>query len=128
MIKSISKKDVIKALKTENLKRGRFFRNPEQRDCAVCAVGAVLRHMSFETWTLSAANTRGISLWGLGEQACRGRCTSGQAMTSAQYKEMIAGGNYLGALSVYFEAGNTRKRCIEFVKRYFPETLTLEIN
>lgn len=35
--------------------------------------------------------------------------------------------NYLGALSMYYEAGNSVEKCIAFVRRYFPKRFTLSI-
>ena len=50
MKKTITKEKVIEALEKENLRRNQFFHGHRKPGCAVCAVGAVLRKMSFEEW------------------------------------------------------------------------------
>lgn len=123
MTKIIKRSVVIKALKTENLVRGWFFKSSENKaevypkDCKVCAVGAILRHVSFETW----ARKNNVDLGDLGVDA-----TNGQ-YAEDNYKELLEYKNYLGALSNYFELGRTRKQCIDFVKRYFPKSFKLTI-
>jgi len=116
MRKSITKTNVIKALNKEDLVRGNFFQR-ESTKCAVCAVGAVLRHMSFEKWAIKLINRQG----NIGDVATKNVYVNG----SIRY--LIKEKNYLGALSCYFEQGHTKKTCIKFVKRYFPKKLTIEI-
>jgi len=116
MIKSITKVDVIKALQKEPLKRGLFFRS-DKKNCMVCVVGAVLRYMSFEKW----ARTKCKTLLGLGSAATYNRNIGIDPMY------LVESENYLGALSCYFEDGHTIKQCIAFVKKYFPNKLTIKI-
>jgi len=122
MRKSITKANVIKALQKEKLKRKNFFHGVSgllwDIKCSVCAVGAVLRKMSFEEW----AKQQGWNQFRIGEAATKGIYSSNH-----DYKRLIKEKNYLGALSCYFEKGNSKKKCIEFVKQYFPSKLTIEI-
>lgn len=122
MIKIIKKNVVIEALKKEKLTTGMFFSSyymsKVPKDCKVCAVGAVLRHVSFETW----ARKNSYSLNALGQAATQ------EEYTGDNIECLIRDKNYLGALSNYFENGNSKNKCIKFVKKYFPKQFKLEIN
>ncbi len=120
MIKTITKKQVIKALKTEPLTKGSYFHSQiiKGYKCDVCAVGAVLRHMSFEKWALENR----LSTNALGTIATKG------LSIGSNHKNLIKNGNYFGALSCYFEAGHSKSKCIQYVEKNFPLKLTLEIN
>ncbi len=119
MIKSITKAQVIIALKKEPLTRGSFFGaiKTTKKKCDVCAVGAILRYISFETW----AHDNGY------ERDRLGYIITNKEATSQDTKRLIKEKNYLGALSCYFEDNHTKKQCIAFVKKHFPKKLTLEI-
>ena len=127
MKKSITKVQIMKALKDEPLleHRGWFKESGpgiSEKDCAVCAVGCVLRAMSFETW----ARKTGLILNGLGWRAVK----SSAHVTHDDYFYIgihLKNRNYLAALSAYFESDHSRKECIAFVKKNFPKKLTLEI-
>ena len=49
MKKTITKKQVIEALSTESISQRDIF-SSNKANCSVCAVGAVLRKVSFEKW------------------------------------------------------------------------------
>lgn len=124
MTKTIRRKDVIVALNTENLKSGSFFRG--EKGCQVCAVGAVLRKVSFETW----ARKNKLRLHSVGEEATLGE------YLSSNPKYLIKEGNYMGALSCYFEQASdgcrysdtvVLRRTIAFVKKYFPVRFELTL-
>lgn len=135
MKKSITKANCIKALKKEKLKRESFFHCTYVDSggevaylptCTVCAVGAILRHMSFEKW----ARERNISLPSIGYAAVGYLCSPGDyhgINTAEETRGLIKEKEYLAALSVYFESGKSKKQCIEFVRKNFPAILTVEI-
>lgn len=130
MTKTITKAGVIKALKTEKLKRRAYFHGvssydtPPPEGCAVCAVGAVLRHMSFEAW----ARKHKFNMSDLGNQATH--CQGGDPRPF--FKDKIAAAlqdkKYLSALSMFFESGKTREKCIRFVRDKFPARLKVRID
>ena len=119
MIKSITKAQVIIALKKEPLTRGSFFGGIKRtkKKCEVCAVGAILRYISFETWAHDIGYNINRVAYAL----------TNQIATCQDPKGLIKEKNYLGALSCYFEDNHTKKQCIAFVKKHFPKKLTLEI-
>ena len=133
--KWITRRMVLKALRTEPLAHGRFWHEDNQNlslavkpSCRVCAVGAVLRQASFEKSFLDYPQMN------IGQEATRDKFVSGDI--NALLKEK----NYLGALSSYFENFDTRngfykdatkvtrKKCISFVKRKFPSKFRLTIS
>lgn len=119
MKKTITKWQIVQALKTEPLIRNQYFKAALEynmvayrENCPVCAVGAILRHMSFEKW----ARKEGIGLHKLG---CIATCEF----------------SYLGKLSdVYEQIAKedgievARTRSIAFVKKHFPAKITLELS
>jgi len=122
MKKSITKANVIKALKKEKLKCGWFFNSNvtinNVVDCSVCAVGAVLRHMSFEKWAIEQC----LNTNGLGYAAVENK------YISEDINQLLKEKNYLGALSNYFEDYHgDRAKTIAFVKKHFPNKLTITI-
>lgn len=135
MKKSITKKQIMRALKDEPLlKRKEWFQSTSdvegvnfsvlrynKIDCAVCAVGCVLRAMSFEKW----ARQRKLSLNSLGIRAIA--FSPLDRVVARSIKENLRRKNYLSALSRYFEGGKTREQCIAFVNKNFPSKLTLVI-
>lgn len=126
MKKSITKQGIINALKNEpRLKVGRWFHDNNdytyKKDCAVCAVGCVLRAMSFEKW----AQEKGLDLITLGNRGVHYEPTGGDSYF--QLTKYLSDKNYLAALSCFFERGKTRKQCIAFVKKHFPRKLTITI-
>jgi len=118
MKKSITKTEVIKALQKEPLQRGSYFYGDKKSVCKVCAVGAVLRAMSFEKWARKVNTEPGLL----------GNIATNYAAKGYNPKDLLDYKNYLGALSCYFEAGNSKAECITFVKKYFPSKLTLTID
>ena len=87
----------------------------QKRDAAV---GAVLRKMSFERWAEKNGfnkNRMGILI------------TKGVGCDQDDWWVELECDNYFGALSIYFEKGNSKAQCIRFVKKHFPPKLTVEI-
>lgn len=122
MIKTITRALVIKALKTETLRRGNWFAGEQKKDCSVCAVGAVLRHCSFETW----ARKKSFGLNSLGWEAVK----DADRVNGSQIEDteiLLEDKNYLAALSNYFELGNSKNKCIAFVEENFPKSFKLTI-
>lgn len=121
MTKIITRRQVLRALRTEpSIYSGSFFRG-DKPNCKVCAVGAVLRQVSFEKY--------------LRDNDCRINDVVYDNMNDAGgfsdrdcFEDELANKNWLGALSVYFEQGNSVKKCIEFVKKYFPPSFEFTIN
>lgn len=105
----ISKKQVLKALDVENLETGNFISINCSNDrvgttlvkddpnCAVCAVGSVLRHKFPDVSKYEFAN---ICILACNSQFYAGGCIS------RALKEK----NYLGALSIKFENLRSRER------------------
>lgn len=128
MKKSITKLDVVKALVNEpTLKRRSWFhiepsRSTPKKNCSVCAVGSVLRAMSFEKWGRKIK----LNLNELGTCAVK---TDDITDQDAEFiPEHLKDKNYLAALSCYFESGKSRLQCIQFVISKFPEILTVEVD
>lgn len=128
--KSITKEKIIEALREEPLlRRGFWFgiKTKSAKSCSVCAVGSILRKMSFEKWA-AENNISGpelgdsvVNLWEL-------EGSVGSKARKVDIEDHIQNENYLAALSGYFENGHTRKQCIEFVKKHFPKRLTVTVN
>lgn len=117
----ISKEQIIQALETEPLKAGEWA-SPDglsDQPCEVCAVGAVLRAAN---WSDDRIRTEAVSLVG--------NCFIGSDNTESA----LGAGNYLGALSSYFEriypksgaTHETRAALVRFVKEYFPPTINIK--
>ena len=126
MTKIIKRRVVIKALRTEQLTQGSFFMS-ENLGCNVCAVGAILRHVSFETWWRKQ-NLSFLDINDLGYAACKNELVSNKDGVKINLENK----NYLGALSCYFEnlrgtPKNNKNNCIRFVKKYFPKSFELTI-
>lgn len=124
-----TKAQIIKALKTEPvLKRGAFFEPRidlirDNERCAVCAVGAVLRALSFEKFAKKYSNDHGLPPSRLLHDMGSGLCDANY--TSSDPEFLVEEKNYFGALSSYFEMGATRRRCIAFVKKHFPAKIRI---
>lgn len=115
----ITRKEVLKAIRTENLKEGSPISDRDgvlDKECKVCAVGAVLRQKGIDDESIHSTfyqvtfGTYGVDGTGDEHKALRDK-------------------EYLGALSIKFEklAANygcgkrTRTRLTEFVKDNFPK-------
>jgi len=127
MVKIITKKQIIKALQKEpTLKRGWWFgpdpRKPKAK-CSVCAVGCILRTMSFETW----ARENSYSPNQLGTIATKHVSCGSIGSWEKRELKYLSTHNYLAALSVHFESGHKRNQCIKFVERNFPDRLAVTI-
>jgi len=151
--KTVTRAMIYKALRTEKLKAGEFFENySNPMDCNVCAVGAVLKHASF----VKAAQKNYSDMdevfngYRISEQVCEDRQCNG--VDGAL--ELAEEGNYMGALSSYFEGlmelkairldkrnrfGETdstsvnvtksiREKCVQFVKDNFPKTIKITMD
>lgn len=121
----IERKTVLKALRTEPLARGYFFEveSKDNKACKVCAVGSIVRqHLSKQI----------LKTKGLDELSTYCEFLTDHSYDSTidenQQKEMIAKGNYLGALSAFFERQGSVKRVtqkqreqlVQYVKKNFP--------
>lgn len=138
----ISKQDIIKALQTESLAPGQFFRgrgfrgdNFNPLTCSVCAVGAVLRAALKDAikdrdpeylLKLSLKNTKSVAMF---NEEDEDYFADAEDYIASLLKE----GNYLGALSVFFEEtypcvsdAEGRQDCIAFVEANFPASLEIE--
>lgn len=121
----IERKTVIKALKTEPLARGYFFEVAAEdiKNCQVCAVGGIVRqHLSDAI--LQAKGWDELSTYC--EYVTNYKYDS--SVDQAEQKQLIKEGNYLGALSAFFErqsdSGKVTKKhresLVNFVKKNFP--------
>lgn len=126
----IDKDVIIKALKKEPLRAGSFMHvenNNGPLTCAVCAVGAVLRN------TFDVSNIDDMDFAILAEKVCLNQFCS----TDRSPSILLQQGNYLGALSVYFElkmenenniTKNLRVNLVKFVQKNFPKQITIEVD
>lgn len=141
----VTRRTVIKALRTEKLRANNFFHTDNTLSkCAVCAVGAVLRS------SLTQEQLRDAD----GYNATRGVYSGCDTEKEVQEKTRceINEGNYLGALSVYFESlarrfarkgrgeranleqveavnwtSRRREKLVDFVKKNFPKTIEITV-
>lgn len=120
MKKTITKRQVINALEEQPLATGSYFYSDGSKKCRVCAVAAILIKMGFE----KEARKRDL-LDIIGSIATQDMCVP---FTELKIMDALEEKNYLGALSGHFEQNGTRKSAIEFVKKNFPEKLTLKID
>lgn len=135
--KWIKREDAIGAVKTEPLMPGSFFENDNDPKCRVCAVGAVMRKVSFEKSIKDIYFKRGTA-YDLGfiarDQVCIGRSTGDRKnkMHALKYK------HYLSALSIHFEdkckmlcftleGKKIRASCVSFIKRHFPKRFKVTV-
>ena len=107
-----TKKDIVKALKTEPLYFNSFFSvvgsKEELKKCNVCAVGAVMRSNN------ALMNWAGQRLSYMGGHITRDECVSNpiQCLSFTEnmcylkdlLNDLLLDKNYMGALSVYFES------------------------
>ena len=134
MTKEITKQQVLKALRNEPLEGGQFFAN-DKPNCNVCAVGAVLREVSFETWfkkmdiRFTVSRVVGDMVW------------LGGFSHIGDWRQALKDKQYLSALSIKFEKLLTsadgygtqnvtprrRQIMIDFVERYFPTSFTVTL-
>jgi len=115
LTKRVKRRTIIKALRKEKLRRGEFFHG-EEEGCKVCAVGAVLRFASFEKWM----RNHGFDCSGVGG-------TSVEGDARGNWKDGLKIKDWMGSLSSYFEARNSKEKCIAFVKKYFPKQIKITI-
>lgn len=133
-MKTISKQQIIKALTTEPLEAGSFFqyesgcndKGVTLKNCQVCAVGAVLRSSGVVDMRsgLQRLSQRAKTL-------CRDLFiweASTYSSSRGAINAELRGGNYLGALSMYFEnmaetTGIKRDRLVAFVQKNFPSRI-----
>lgn len=124
MNKIIKRRQVIKALRTEKLATGQWFRHDSGAtqgsywDCSVCAVGAVMREVSILKW----CEEQGQPPNHIADRLALGACWDDDVDVYLQRKQ------YLSALSAKFETlcnrrGVTKKHrevLVEWVKKNFP--------
>ena len=127
MTKTITKKQIIEALQTEPILKRGFWFEPDfyghKIKCSVCAVGCILRAMSFETW----ARENGYLLNELGSVVTKHVNCGDIGLWKRRKSEYLETNNYLAALSVHFESGYGRKQCIKFVEQNFPDRLSITV-
>ncbi len=135
MFKTVSKKAIIEALKTEPLRHGSWYRAPDtdnnaSGECQVCAVGAVLR---------GAAKAEPSAILNFGSRLFAYFGVEGMSNASAGRKQAlkyVKSGDYMAALSTYFESLSgrgtvlpknhpTRKHMVKFVQKYFPDRVRI---
>ena len=135
----VTRKQIIHALRTENLQGGSWFEDTQYNEntgeyeklnpttCPVCAVGAVIRSTGVVTKKNSFSK---LCLWAY--KLVNGIATEDDLSTDTKegIKTLLNEKNYLGALSVYFEAmadnGRIRRdRLVKFVKTHFPSQLRI---
>lgn len=135
--KTITKKLIIKALKTEPLSRNYVFDLYTNyvlgvMDCKVCAVGAILRKSLGENLLRDISKTMESYLSvNIANEACRTI-----RLSHHDPKRLVNEGLYLAALSNFFESsesddknGNiSRRKLINFVNKYFPNKITYTLN
>jgi len=121
--KSITKAKIIEALKTEKLVRSDWFHQDSvdiKGKCDVCAVGAVLRKMSFEKWALRN---------GFSPRAVADQVTGDIVADRDEIGAYLAEGDYLSALSCYFEdVSENPKNLVKFVEKNFPDKLRINVD
>lgn len=116
----ITRKDVIKAIKKESLKRGDFvhdyykdqFGNWKEKNdpnCKVCAVGAVLRNKGYSNKQINVTVDNFAGDW------------TGDWRTELQCE------NYLAALSSRFEQSGGGKKLVEWVKKHMPKQFKVKL-
>jgi len=121
--KTITRSEILKAIRTEPLVSGNFVQteNNKEKNCAVCAVGAVLR----------IAGQNNTEIHSFGEQLMyEGVCSS---QPHYVILEELKERRYLHALSMKFEfyafrlgkGKRTRKLLANFVKKNFPKVIKL---
>ena len=134
MTKEITKQQVLEALWNEPLEGGQFFATDEP-NCKVCAVGAVLRVVSFETW-FKKMDIRFTVSRIVGDMVC----PSGYSYVG-DWRYALNHKDYLSALSMKFEkllmsadgygtqnvTPRRRQIMIDFVERYFPNSFMVTL-
>jgi len=133
--KTTTKDEILEALDTENLRPGAWFRHRRRGysnfdDCAVCALGAILRKVSFtkikEIYPPDVA-------WALVQKNLPRPVIAAGGDIDYIFDVSIANGNYPNALSNVFEGlclkeddiEMARLGCMLFVEGYFPEVLEM---
>lgn len=142
---TFNKKTIIKALEKEPLIAGRFFEKEYDKNCSVCAVGAVIRNSikDVDLYTTRTANkmTNDLSI-----------CNSfGLESKLNEIDDVINQFHYLSALSMFHEhmaatsmkkveiddvitvfkdeesESNHRMELINFVEAYFPDEFNITV-
>lgn len=139
MKKTISKRDIIKALQTEPLFPGSWIETGRTTDpnCQVCAVGAVLRSAAKVPGYLISDLGNGI-LWHSYDVAPDTESYTVARRKAVRYCKQKA---YLAGLSLFFESlwesyprelyydekiKSVRKTLIRFVMTHFPNRISME--
>lgn len=133
----ITRRDILKAIRTEKLKAGAFIETKKKWDvtnsvdvyyeddtCKVCAVGAVLRQTGTSSETIED-RAYGITC----QYGLTPRGDEGDEFEAIKYNL------YMNALSIRFErlaaehgcGKKTRQKLAWFVKRHFPKTIKVAV-
>ena len=148
--KTLQRRQILRALRTEPLKAGNWARGPmasglntghyrdqHQPPCEVCAVGAVV-NMAMQNGSTPTA----IRVHVLAEKWCEGYAVKWNDECHDVYtpEELARAGHYWNALSIYFESflrvnHKTAKRIVSkdrdklcnFVKKHFPKEIEVEL-
>lgn len=148
---TITKKEVLEAIRLEPLKPGAWIQNvegffvdnesPAKKDCMVCAVGGVLRRKLGSRHVRSKKILRSQVIHGIlglvdrwGGYAWEGYSNQ-MDLAKRGALEAIARGRPLIALSVYFESlaksglemPQIRKELTAFVRKEFPKSFTEDL-
>lgn len=136
--KVITKKLVIEALRSEKLMSGDWFHDDfdNLKDCAVCAVGAVLRRCS--ALSVLIKRTERDDNYNINDRI-RGIIRASNVGYDSSWRDVLTHlkrKNYLAALSAKFEqlvsdsaetepTETQRESLVDFVKVYFPNKFTI---
>jgi hypothetical protein len=140
--KTVSRKTIIKAINEEPLKSGEFVLldnkgwDPvpsKDKNCQVCAVGAVLRRAGLSNNKIHSFGDKLMWNGDVTPHTDDSFCEYDESATNAQIESLIRAKMYLHALSVKFEyqadktghGKRTRKILTNFVKENFPATIKL---
>lgn len=137
MIITITKAQAIKAVMTEPLKANFFYHNKSEYGdrvddgvCSVCAVGAIIRSTKTDKLKL---NHQVSELLMKGDHRVS---VSGMGYKTSSYEYVLESGNYLAALSQYFEfmsgapgvtMDQIRLALHDFIVAEFPAKFQLEV-
>jgi hypothetical protein len=127
----VSKAEIIQALRTEPVRPGNWITIEDDDGpliataadtiddprCTVCAVGGVFRRILAPHNTIERVRKH-----------LQGLHRIGFVMGGHRVQKELDEGNYLNALSCFYEESADIEKTIEFVERRFPDTITIAIN
>lgn len=134
--KTVSRREILQAIRTENLRSGEFVETDlgtplDDPNCGVCAVGSVLRKVGFDN---SEIDIFGRTLMNGGKVISDYESYDPPIHTQREIDGLLERRLYLNALSVKFErqvektgeGKTTRKILAKFVKKHFPKRISLD--